>query len=130
MKSFLNLYPKRLATTFAFIFVICLIHSISSGGIFKTGLLEAGGIPETVILNKSNPGIQKAIAAQDKHTDILLSEPGIVGTAVGLDEHGKPAILVLATSFNEAKAATIPSDIEGIPVIAILTVQQDIGRHL
>lgn len=121
MGSFLNRCSKKVANLFTFIFVICLIHSISSGGIFKTDILEAGGIPESVIINNSSPGIQKAIEAQGRHAEILLGEPGIVGTAVGLTEHGKPAILILATSFNEAKAATIPSDLEGVPVIVKIT---------
>jgi hypothetical protein len=121
VKNFYRSYPKKLSSLFTFIFVICLIHSIGSGGVLKPDVSEAGGIPEAVALDKSNPGIQTAIAAQGRHTDILLGEPGIVGTAVGLTEHGKPAILVLATSFNEAKAANIPSNIEGIPVIVKIT---------
>ena len=117
----LGCWPKKLTSLFAFVFVICLMHAISGGGIFKSAIVAAGGIPEEVIVKSSNPGIQKALEAQGRHTDILLGESGVVGTAVGLTEHGKPAILVLATSFNEAKTATIPSDIEGIPVIVKIT---------
>ena len=122
MISFSGRYSKKVTSIFVFIFLICLIHSIGSGGILRPDVSEAGGIPEAVALvDNSNPGIQTAIAAQGRHTDILLGEPGVIGTAVGLTEHGKPAILVLVTSFNEAKAANIPSDIEGIPVIVKIT---------
>lgn len=121
MISFSGLYSKKVTGIFVFIFLICLIHSLGSGGVLRPDVSEAGGIPEAVALDNSNPGIQTAIAAQDRHTDILLGEPGVIGTAVGLTGDGKPAILVLATSFNEAKAANIPSDIEGIPVIVKIT---------
>jgi len=121
MISFSGRYTKKMPGIFVFVFLICLIHCIGSGWVFTLGVSEAGGIPEAVVLDNSNPGIQRAIAAQDRHTDILLGEPGVVGTAVGLTGDGKPAILVLAKSFNEAKAANIPSDMDGIPVIVKIT---------
>ena len=119
--SFSGRYSKKVTGIFVFVFLICLIHCIGSGGVLRPDVSEAGGIPEAVALDNSNPGIQTAIAAQGRHTDILLGEPGVIGTAVGLTGDGKPAILVLVTSFNEAKAAYIPSDIEGITVIVKIT---------
>jgi PKD repeat protein len=58
---------------------------------------------------------------QDRHTDILMAEPGIVGTGTGLNEHGRPAILVFAKSFELSRAAFIPSKIEGVPVVVKIT---------
>ncbi len=112
-------YTKKITGIFAFVFLICLIHSLGGGGVLRPVVSEASGI--AVALDRSNPGIQTAIEAQGRRTDILLGEPGVVGTAVGLTEHDNPAILVLVTSFNDAKAANIPSDIDGIPVVVKIT---------
>src|SRR5262245_41699325 len=40
------------------------------------------------------PGLERAIAAQEAHTDALLGRLGVVGTAVGLDAHGAPVVKI------------------------------------
>jgi hypothetical protein len=71
--------------------------------------------------DKANPAIQAVIAVQKRHTDILMTEPGILGTAVGLGQGRAPLILVFAKSFNSAKRASIPDKLEGVPVIVKVT---------
>ncbi len=121
-------YSKYAPVLFVFILAILLTKLLVNGGFPGQGVAEAKVIQEkgvfdeeTVAFDKANPQIQAALAVQDRHTDILMSEPGIVGTATGLNEHGRPAILVFAKSFELAKAAFIPSNIEGVPVVVKIT---------
>ncbi len=55
---------------------------------------------------------------QEKHTDILMARPGVVGTAVGLNNDGEYAVLVL---LEIPGVAGIPQDIEGAPVQVVVT---------
>jgi hypothetical protein len=71
--------------------------------------------------DKANPAIQAVIAVQKRHTDFLMTEPGILGTAVGLGQGRTPLILVFAKSFGSAKRASIPDKLEGVPVIVKVT---------
>ena len=76
---------------------------------------------EEILLGKENPEIRAVMNVQDRHTVTLLSNPEVVGTATGLTEDGRPAILVFTksdvTSGALAKRSTIPSSIEGVPVV-------------
>jgi hypothetical protein len=56
---------------------------------------------------------------QDRHTPSLMTDVDVIGTATTLDENGKPAIMVLATSQRALDA--VPTSLEGIPVQPILT---------
>lgn len=59
-----------------------------------------------------NPGLERAINAQEKHNAELLATSGVVGTAVGLTD-GKPVIQVFV---ERAGNAGIPASLEGVPV--------------
>ena len=121
-------YSKYALVLFVFILALLFTQLLGNGGFLGQGVAEAKVIQEkgvfneeTIAFDKANPQIQVAMAVQDRHTDILMAEPGIVGTATGLNEHGRPAILVFAKSFELAKAAFIPSNIEGVPVVVKIT---------
>jgi hypothetical protein len=59
-----------------------------------------------------------AVAAQTRHSDELLRIPGVVGTAVGLDETGHARVKL----FTESKGVSgLPSTLEGVPVSAVVT---------
>ena len=53
----------------------------------------------------SPPGLDKAIAAKQKHAERLLDKPGVAGVAVGLNPAGKPVIRI----FKEK------DDVEDLP---------------
>jgi len=64
------------------------------------------------------PGLEIAKSVQKAHTPNLLNNPDVVGTAVGLDEKGKPLILVLTKS---RQARGIPQSLNGFPVVQKFT---------
>jgi len=75
-----------------------------------------------------NPRIQAVMAVQERNTPQLLSNPEVVGTAVGLTDDGTPAILVLAKSEIKTQPLqkgiagnAVPESIDGIPVLVEVT---------
>lgn len=58
--------------------------------------------------------VAKAIAAQERHTEALLRHPGVLGTAVGLGEDGKPVVKVYLQ--ESAAAGGLPATIDGTPI--------------
>lgn len=96
------------------------------GGVIRPDVVQAkltewmpdpakGGSP----FNENNPGIQAAIAAQDRHTRGLMAIPEVVGTAVGLAETGEPEVLVFLK--GTPPPGVLPQNLEGVPVEAKLT---------
>lgn len=71
-------------------------------------------ITDSPLLSISTPGVSDLMAVQLLHTDRLMKNPGVVGTAVGLNEQGKPAILVLLK--DKSARNTVPEMIDGHPV--------------
>jgi hypothetical protein len=65
---------------------------------------DARGVP---------PDVQRAIAAQQRHTEALLRIPGVVGTAVGALTDGRATVLIL---LERPGIAGLPSALDGIPV--------------
>jgi hypothetical protein len=65
------------------------------------------------------------MAVQDRHTAELMNNPEVVGTATGLTEDGRPAIMVYTKSeagtASLKKGMVIPESIEGIPVVVEVT---------
>jgi len=60
-----------------------------------------------------------ARAAQARHTDRLLRDSDILGTAIGRLSDGRPEVSVFAR--NPSAAARLPREIDGIPVVAEVT---------
>lgn len=65
------------------------------------------------VATKPAAGVAAVTAVQDRHTDILMDIPGVLGTATGLRSDGSLAIKVLTKSRG---VAGIPADLEGVPV--------------
>jgi len=63
-------------------------------------------------------GLEIAMDVQEAHTPDLMSDPEVVGTAVGLDSRGRPIILVFVASRD---VRGIPRNIEGFPVVVKVT---------
>jgi hypothetical protein len=67
---------------------------------------------------RGGQGLETAIAAQEDHTDFLLSISGVVGTAVGYNADGAPAVLI----FTEAAGIPgLPKRLDGVPVVVQVT---------
>jgi hypothetical protein len=84
--------------------------------------------PETdsqAVLGRDNPQIRVVMEVQDRHTAKLMSHPEVVGTATGLTEDGRPAILVFTkTAVPQNALATgqaIPDNLDNIPVVVEVT---------
>ena len=73
------------------------------------------------VFDENHPAIRALMAVQERHTEALLEEPGVVGTAVGMAPNGRPAVLVLVESFEKARGARIPTALEGQPVAVKIT---------
>ncbi|RMH19245.1 MAG: hypothetical protein D6701_05220 [Gemmatimonadetes bacterium] len=55
----------------------------------------------------------EAMAAQDRHTDALLRVPGVVGTAIGADRHGRPVVQILTAAPG---VAGLPASLDGFDI--------------
>jgi hypothetical protein len=75
--------------------------------------------PDVGLMSASNPLVQSVMAVQERHTASLMADPDIIGTATGLAEDGRLAVLVLATSERAAKA--LPKTLDGVPVSILMT---------
>ena len=64
------------------------------------------------------PGLDIAIQVQEAHTPDLMANRDVIGTAVGLNENGRPVIQVYATTDQ---VRGIPRSLEGIPVVVKVT---------
>jgi hypothetical protein len=112
-------YSKYALGLFAFIFSLSLILWIGSGGYFRPSGVEAKITKETIVFDKANPQIQVVMAVQHRHTPNLMAIPEVVGTATGLNEAGRPAILIFTK--DRAEVGVIPRHLEGIPVVVKVT---------
>jgi Putative metal-binding motif len=81
-------------------------------------ILFLGGISAMSQPPINPPGLDKAMEVQEAHTPILMANPNVVGTAVGLDDQGEPVIQVF---LKNDRARGIPFDLEGIPVETLVT---------
>ena len=67
---------------------------------------------------RGGQGLETAIAAQEWHTDALLANPGVVGTAVGYNAGGVPVVKI----FIETAGVTgLPKRLDGVPVVVQVT---------
>ncbi|MEJ2719609.1 MAG: hypothetical protein P8181_00530, partial [bacterium] len=66
------------------------------------------------VLSAKNPQIQSVMAVQNRHTPTLMADPDVIGTATGLTDDGKPAVVVLVLSDRAARG--IPTKLDGVPV--------------
>jgi hypothetical protein len=67
---------------------------------------------------QENRAIRQAIVVQERHSNRLLANPSVVGTAVGLNPAGRPVVQIFVTTQN---APDLPDMLEGIPVQRKLT---------
>jgi hypothetical protein len=75
---------------------------------------------------QGDASIRGAITAQERHTQHLLSLPGVVGTAVGLNPAGKPVVQIFVTGPN---VENLPDVVDGIPVQRKVTEMFVVGSN-
>lgn len=86
------------------------------------------------VLSKDNPLISAIIPIQEKYTPDLMKIPDVIGTAVGLNDNGKPCILVLTKTDIKAEAlakgnvSPLPEKLENVPVQMMITGEIKIFR--
>ncbi len=66
----------------------------------------------------SPPGLDKAIAAKERHAQRLLDKPGIAGIGVGLNPAGKPVIRIYK---EKPDVAGVPDSLDDVPVQSVTT---------
>jgi hypothetical protein len=64
------------------------------------------------------PGLERAKQVQEANTPGLMALPGVVGTAVSVDNDGNPVIRVFTERGN---VAGIPANLQNIPVQTVVT---------
>ncbi len=102
--------------------------------LFTTGLIAgpSGQLPLNIVVGQPDPAavatrrdsiprglevspaLERAIAAQERHTEALMRRPGTRGTAVSWDDQGEPVIRVYIE--NGGSAAGLPETLDGLPV--------------
>ncbi len=81
-------------------------------------LISLGGGQLLAASPEQPPGLEIAMEVQEAHTPDLMANRDVIGTAVGLNEQGRPVIQVYATTDQ---VRGIPRSLEGIPVVVKVT---------
>jgi hypothetical protein len=82
-------------------------------------LTLAGLATQAGAQGRADWALAHAMAVQEAHTETLLAQAGVVGTAVGHDRAGQPVVRVFVV--DAADAATIPRQLDGVPVAVDVT---------
>jgi len=79
------------------------------------------------VLSMNNPQIKALVPIQEKYTPDLMKKNGVIGTAIGLDANGKPALLVLTTTDIQSQALAkggpqpIPAMLGNVPAVQFVS---------
>src|ERR1043166_9295773 len=65
-------------------------------------------------LTMAYPVVRNIAAVQDRHTSELMSIPGVVGTATGLNDAGELTVMVLTE--HALGAGRLPATLEGVQI--------------
>jgi hypothetical protein len=89
-------------------------------GIFiSIGLLTALAVsPASAQPRFDPPGLERAIEAQEGHTDALLTIQGVVGTAVGAGANGQAVVKIYT---EKSGIGGLPRSLDGVPVVVQVT---------
>ena len=90
----------------------------------STSVLEPNGPDMASIknggeLSMANPAVLAVTTVQDRHTADLMSIPGVVGTATGLDANGQLGVMVMTE--HALGAGQLPASLDGVPVFEEVT---------
>ena len=81
-------------------------------------MLMGGVVGSPVFGGNGEQGLERAKEAQERHTDRLMANPDVVGTAVGKSAAGRPAVLILTKVPGVAR---LPAELDGVPVVVKVT---------
>ncbi len=88
------------------------------GTLVTVGLLAGLVVSPAYADPPFDPGLERAIAVQEYHTNSLMAKSGVVGTAVGLGADGQ---LVVKIYTESAAVAGLPRSLDGVPVEVVVT---------
>ena len=80
---------------------------------------DSGAMKGGAELSMANAAVRALATVQDRHTADLMSIPGVVGTATGVDEQGELGIMVMTE--HALGAGRLPAEIEGMRVFEEVT---------
>jgi len=80
------------------------------------GILDLPGV--LFAQGRSGDAFDRVAEVQERHTEVLMARPGVVGTAVGLNDDGGHVVLVL---LEKPGVGGIPRELEGVPVRVMVT---------
>jgi hypothetical protein len=69
-------------------------------------------------LNLEPQDFGPAIRAADRHTPALMQRPGVVGTGVGINEEGRPAVRIF---LAHDQVSGLPDKLDDVPVSPVVT---------
>ena len=86
--------------------------------------LTAAAAPPAGVLDKTHAAVQAIMAVQGHETAGLMAKPGVLGTAVGLDAAGAPALVIYVDRDAENAGdivRSLPAKMRGVGVKVELT---------
>lgn len=98
--------PRRVATAFS---VVCSAILLASCDLSE----KIAGPPAVPVQQAPSASVRAAMRAQERHTDALMREPGVLGTAVGLLPNGRATVQVFV--LDDSPRA-IPDMLDSVPV--------------
>jgi hypothetical protein len=93
-------------------FQMLLAAAVALGMLVIARVLPAQG--------NSEEAFERVKEVQERHTEKLMAREGVVGTAVGHNDHGRQAVMVL---LDRPGVGGIPQTLEGVPVRAVVVGQ-------
>lgn len=125
----MNKPPTRSRCVFGLVIVITMFIALGfwpKGGMIQPDVAQAK-ITEWMTdpakdgppFDEHGPAMRAVIEVQNRHTRRLMTIPEVVGTAAGLSEADRPAVLVFLKGATPP--GLLPDDLDGVPVVAKVT---------
>ncbi len=77
--------------------------------------LSPESLPSQTRLSKDNPGLRRAMEVQERNSERLFAQRGVIGVGTGMTADGAPAMIVFTE--EALPPGQLPHMIEGLPVI-------------
>jgi hypothetical protein len=110
--------PRRSFLYLGFLFILATLIAVGCSK-DEINVHQDDGLDDSIQLSMDLPEVQAVMAVQNQYTTDLMSIPGVVGTATGLNDANELAILALLV--DETIASQLPSSLDGVPVHPYVT---------